>query len=582
MTLSLKKQIKIAITNNDIDKMYELKDICDRMHSTGEGYKNYIPGDLPTDTLYEELVRKIDSSAYDLRIVSQKGLETNASYVRKDGQGISTNEVKHRHEKYISDMWMGSITKETEIKEIKNAMLLPKYDGCSCGVRIKRNAAGKFELVEALTRGNDKGYSVKKSNITDKFAQISTTLLSSFSSNEFQFKNKRKLSEATCITLRGEIVLKRRDTTDSAPASFAAGKINGGFDVWEKAINLLEFIPYEIMRIYFSDDPYDIYVPTQSEVIELLGKFDLFDTDIIDYLDLSPNSLDYVIQHFHSLESIITEPIDGVVYCSQDWKYPLRKEETTPKSYGKYAWKPSSEATTILQNINYSLARDGKFTFILCYEPIKINGKTYKQAKTATSRLLNFKGIGIGSIITVKLAGDISPMIDDFINESDDIIPYEIPNKCPFCNKQTQLKNGKTPTLSCVNPSCPEVLKQKMKNFLSELGIKGIAEGKLNALESITLFQVDKTYLTGPRTSRTRTTNDNSLLNILKRTDTRTFLKALGLGGRTKIDKMIPAGMNPLNNVINNFNAISELLEPYYSTDPFIVDIMEYVDSLIN
>ena len=567
--MSLSDPIKTAIAKNDINNLYKLKDICDRIHSTGQNYNSYTPNDLPSDTLYEEMVRKINSTATELKIVTQRGLETNSAYIRKDGQGISNNDVKHRHEKFISDMWMGSITKLTDIKEMSDVILLPKFDGCSCGVRLKRLIDGTFEVSEALTRGMDQGFKTKKSDITDKFSQISNNLIHKLSSLNYEFMIGRNFSEVTSLTLRGEIVLKTKETTSSAPASFVAGKINGYMEVWEDSLEFMEFVPYEFMRLYFSDDKYDIYIPTQYEVIDLLEQSTLFNFPY-ELIDLKNSSLSLIEKYFEKLEREITEPIDGVVYCSQEWRYPLKNEETKPKAYGKYAWKPNSEVTSILRKIDYSLARDGKFTFILCYDPVKIKGKNYKQAKTVTSRMLMLEGMGIGSVITVKLAGDISPMIVDFV-EDPEITPYKLPTACPFCGKETKLKGGKTPTLSCINPNCREITKQKMINFLKLLGIKGIAEGKLNAIKDITFENVDKIYLR----------KNVSLSKFLESVDTRTFLIALGIGGKTKVNNLIPSNMNPLLSIADNFDDVINVIDSYYKKDPFIKDVVDYTSEIL-
>ena len=282
------------------------------------------------------------------------------------------------------------------------------------------------------------------------------------------------------------------------------------------------------------------------------------------------NSISLIEKYFNKLEHEITEPIDGVVYCSQEWKYPLKNEETKPKAYGKYAWKPNSEVTSILRGISYSLARDGKFTFILHYDPVKIKGKNYKQAKTVTSRMLMLEGMGIGSVVTVKLAGDISPMIVDFVSEPE-ITPYKLPTVCPFCGKETKLKGGKTPTLSCVNPNCREIMKQKMINFLKLLGIKGIAEGKLNMIKDITFENVNNMYLR----------KSIVLSNFLKSIDTRTFLIALGVGGKTKVSKLIPDNMNPLLPITDNFEDIINVIDSYYKKDPFIKEVVDYTSEIL-
>ena len=558
---TLIKQIKTAIAKHDIHALYNLKHICDMIHQTGESFDGYSRDDLPSDELYEEMVRAIEQSA------------TNVTEIVIADQ-TANPEVKHRHQKLISDMWMGSITKETEILEIPNALLLPKFDGCSCGVKIKRYVSnGKFELVEALTRGTDEGYSKNRSNITERFSMISKSLIDALSSPEASkvIFNGKLFGTVLQLTLRGEIVLKDKELTDSAPASVVAGKINGHMTVWTTALQDIEFIPYEIMRFnYDLTDYYNYYVPTQTETLDFFKNLSLIRFPYIT-ANLSSKSLSFVQSHFAALKETIPQPLDGVVYCSSNWKYPTYSEQTKPKQYGKYAWKPSSEATTTLKQISYSLARDGKFTLILTYEPVKINGKNYSNAKTATSRILSLQGIGIGSIITVKLAGDISPMIVDYINE-EDVESFELPSKCPFCSTPTKLKKGKTPTLICPNPVCPEVLKQKMINFLSTLSIKGVAAGKLAKLPSITLENVVNAYL-----------GKDFIKDKLYHTDTRTFIVALGVGGTQAVSKQIheKSSMNPLMPIKVNFDEICAFLTPNMETDPFIDTTLCYLGDIL-
>ena len=183
-----------------------MKDICDRIHQTGEGYKDYTPEDLPPDELYEEMCKTIREAS---SIVTE-GLDN----------AVTTSErQQHRLTHYIDELWMGSITKEDVIADIPSAIITPKFDGCSCGIKLTRpKPKTPFELSKAVTRGTDEAYTSKKSDITEKFETISETLLeliSSPESNEFQFESTppHTLSDAVAITLRGEIVLKDKTTT---------------------------------------------------------------------------------------------------------------------------------------------------------------------------------------------------------------------------------------------------------------------------------------------------------------------------------------------------------------------------------
>ena len=55
--MSLADSIKTGIAKKDIALLYKLKDICDRIHATGDVYNDYGPEDLPSDVLYEEMVK---------------------------------------------------------------------------------------------------------------------------------------------------------------------------------------------------------------------------------------------------------------------------------------------------------------------------------------------------------------------------------------------------------------------------------------------------------------------------------------------------------------------------------------------
>lgn len=557
---SLVNQIKTAIAARDVTKMYELKDICDHIHAHGESYKSYGIADLPKDELYEEMIRAIKS-------VSDILTEDTDNHV------IASERQQFRLVKFIPEMWMGSITKEPTISEIPDALILPKFDGCSCGVKLERMSTLEtpFQLVQAVTRGVSEAYNVKKTDITDKFRDISELLLDAFNGpdvEDFQFESQpsRTLKEAHAIIVRGEIVLDDKGVTDSAPASVVAGKINGGPEVWADYVENLCFIPYEIMRICWSaTDKHDIYVPTQIETVNFFTAIGLIDYPI-KRTPLGIDSLNSVKEYFEQLKTSITQPLDGVVYCPFNWRYPKTFEETKPKQYGKLAWKPSSESTSTLREITYTYNRDGKINFVLTFDPVNINGKNYKNAKTAVSKLIELNGIGVGSPVTIKLAGDISPTIASFV-PNPEIKPIKLPKKCPCCNTVLEIKKGKTPTLRCPNPLCREVLKQKMLNLISVLEIRGIAEGKLNRLPRVTLEAVDQAYLEG-----------HVLRGILRKTSTRTLLVGLGIGGPQKVEKLlISLKLNPLESIKVNYDHIVDAFDEYIQSDPFAEEALGYI-----
>lgn len=545
--MSLITLIKTAIVERNVEELYRLKNICDQIHSTGEEYDGYTIEDLPSDTLYEEMVSV-------LKLIAETLSDQLTKTKRPTSTSTSTN-----HEEWISEMWMGSVPKLAEIDPIETAIMIPKYDGCSAGIKLMRNV-DKFITTQAITRGTTVGANIRQTNIIEKIQTIDNTLTEGLSNLEYSFENGKEFADVHTISIRCEVIIKDKSICTTAPASVVAGKINGYMDVWNEFKDNLELIPFEIMRITFIDDTR--YIPTQIESIDIFRQMD-FDIPF-SLVNLTEDGQNTVKSCYEKLCTTIPHPIDGVIYCSMNWTYPHLEEQTKPKQYGKYAWKPNSEVTTVMRGVDYTIARDGKFTFIIRYDPVKIGGKNYKQAKTATSRMIKLKGIGIGSIITVKISNDIIPMVEDFI-ENESIEPFEFPDMCPFCNTPTTLlSTAKTATLKCHNAHCPGQLKQKMLNFLKTVGIKGIAEAGLNKLQAIQFVLLIEAF------------PNINIWPVMMSVDIQTFLIAIGVGAKLAVNKLLEKhNINPQYTAYDYIKEVYDMIAPII--DPFIDDAMMYM-----
>lgn len=587
----LSNAIKVAIANNNIQDMYKYKNICDFIHSSGTSYidmtdpnnvTRYTTRDLPTDTLYEEMVNKINSNAMitnrikvtgdTIQLTPQQQIarpntvqttsrRLNVTKLRKV-VGDELNEVSTTPNE-IPDMWMGSIPKLQTIKETPNALLLPKYDGCSCGVRLSK-INNMFVVNEALTRGADIGTTCQRSDITEKFKSISADILNLLNSSSFVFNSETPItmSDITELTIRGEIVVNNKQiTANTPPAAFIAGKVNGGMDVWNQNIRHITFKPFEVMRVYSTNGS---YVPTQLEVCKL---FNIITAD----MTLHEGDVEVVKNYFDKLNNSISEPIDGIVYCSMDWRYPLYAEQTKDKQYNKYAWKPSSEGNTVLRSVDYDISRDGKLTFNFGFDKITLNGRTCKQARVVPTRLLTIlSGIGLGSVITVKLGGDIMAVIDSFVPD-DSVQPYTIPTNCPFCGHKLETTTTKSQVVvKCINGRCSGIMMQKMLNFLTVVGVKGIKEGKINKLKEISLKCICEAYKV-------------PIIDILNNVSVSQFVLSLGVSTAKSVDKDISvSGINNLFTMDLAYNALDQSKgAPLYqflknNNDIFVKETLEY------
>lgn len=608
----LEHYIKIAIADCDVEAMYELKDICDKLFNGFEEYKGFRL--IPSDQLYEEMLASLRKYSNEL----DQAIKSNASSCKRVAvKGILNKKPTFKHEARLPDLWMGSIPKHQVIKSISDALIMPKFDGCSCGVKYTRNVEGRFEPTKATTRGTDTSHKKEATDILPKYLTICQDFTDALnrelvSTTPYKFSNGLLLANLKSISFRGEIVAKDKDELTTAAAPYVAGKINGGMEVWNKAVDTICFVPYEIMNVYLDDSTalrlgqhdeedtqlkpivkplsseipeymrvaneneidqtlihHTLYAPSQTETIDFLDHINQLSFETFNDVQLKSDdeSLTIIRDYFIHFQDTVKQPIDGVVYCSATWRYPQHKSETTDSAYTKYAWKPTSESTTRLKSIEYNIARDGKIGLITKFDPIKMNGKTFKQCKTAPTRINKLYGIGIGSVITIELCKDINPQIRSF-EEDDDIKPYTLPTKCPFCKGPVVRTDKKdTVTIKCTNLKCQEQLIQKYKYFMTHIGVKGIAEGKLRKLcPNLHFNNILLNYLQ----------NDiEAVINTLLQITLRSFLMGIGYGTASQIAKATP-GINDLALMVDEYDTLQELTNGTH--DPFVKDIIDYID----
>lgn len=619
----LKHHVKMAIANHDLRAMYALKDICDKLHAGVPEVDGFTV--LPDDQLYEEMDRCL-AEVHELSLeldAAIKADSSNCKIVTAKGLLNSQRPKCRVNEAKLSDLWMGSIPKLMDVKAIPNAIIMPKFDGCSCGVKYVRSNEGIFEPVKATTRGIDTSHKQQNTDILDKYVTVGTSLTAALndelkSDDPYTFSNGLTLANIYSLTIRGEIVALDKAQVTTAAAPYVAGKINGGMQVWKAALANICFIPYEIMRMQLDDPTYNRlklepddeetllrppmpmssdapayilraqsnkidptllvgidYTPSQTETIELLDRLGQITYDTFDSIDLKSDqaSLDLILEFFQHYQNELAQPVDGVVYCGSEWRYPQVKSESTTSSYTKYAWKPTSESTTKLTGVIYNISRDGKIGLETTYDPIRMNGKTFTRCKTAPTRMNKLAGIGIGSVITIELCKDINPQIKEF-EEDPNIEPYQFPTKCPFCNHAITRRDGKSKAeagkviLTCTNKGCLEQLIQKYKFFLGQLKIKGVAEGKLRKLgKKMNLRNIIHQHL-----SKT----PNAVYNALSTITIRSFLFGLGFGTSNQIEKATP-DINDFDLMVDHFD---ELIVPLIgkTDDPFVKDVLDYVD----
>lgn len=461
----LTEAIKLAISNKDVVEMKKLIDVCDSLHR-GIHVDEYEMNEIPDDCVYEELKHNYENLTEVGRIHQQLSSEI-----------VKSTYIKAKPKRQLSEF---NMMKDAIIKSnIVNAkmfgnrvIVMPKYDGVSCCIKFDYNESKKeFEVVKARTRGVDVGIENVNTDMTERIKQIlySTTCPWIKRLNNLAKKFKS-------ITIRGEVVLIRK--LETSPAQYVAGKINSKFERID-AENVIGFKMFEITRCYDKDNE---YILTQSKACEIFKKVD--SSLVYEYVDLTNNQEEndkLMLSIFDKWKETLSSPIDGIVYCKPDWKYPLYKEETGV-NYNKFALKPYETLTSKLTSVYYNISKDGKLIPMICFEPVNSNYRNYKQACSTIheiNEMITKKNLSVGSVLNITFPGSI-PHINDACLFNDTTQKISLPKKCPFCNSKIELsvKNDKN-VLICSNNNCHGIHTKLLLQLMKNIKAKGVGESKI-------------------------------------------------------------------------------------------------------
>lgn len=608
-------------TEKNIANVRTILHICDVLHKGGR-VKGYKSTDIPTDEKYEELKQSYESLTEPDSAVSQSVSSSNSSspnssspnsHKRATAFGrmneadkqlvVQMNidgKIAEQHQRYVSKiskrealpknyakldkpetqpiLIMDGIELPKKIPTINEpVILMPKFDGCTIAIAFNPST-----VLTAHTRGVDSTTGNKKINfVTDKmkhllnpekaFASLtrSATYLSCACKDMTKIGNNNKPTHVRIptkqiieIRIRAECVKCDKDTPDTA-TGFVAGGINGKLETFTSRLSNLCLRPFEVGLIKYHNMETDMItdiVPTQESALEILSKMNLlmFDPLYLDYLDDSFGFIDLL----DSLQEKHKEPLDGIVYCPASWTYPYVTDESSKRvNYSKYKYKRNNSAQTKLLGISYSIGTTGKYTPTLEYEAVFINDKRYKQAKMAVKRIQDFGRIYVGQPCDVELKADINPMVVTVYDPEQTKEEITLITKCIHCHKKLEYKTNKTGDviISCINPSCIGVLRQKIVKFLNAIKYKGISE---------------KTLINDNITDINEVTFKKPIKPCLSSVSVTDIYIGCGICTVSTAAKVIP----DRSLSIRHWNQIRDNLLHDYGNDPFVKQVVRFID----
>lgn len=424
------------ITDEQWDNMYfELQDL--------EQETGLILPTSPTQTIHYEVVNALSKSEHNHKMLSldkTKSLDEVASF--------------------LGD---------------KEYLAMLKMDGLTCSVTYRNG-----ELVSAETRGNG----LVGEDVLHNAMNISGI--------------PRKIPCLTELTIDGEIIctytnFEKFSGDYKNPRNFAAGSIRL-LDSKECASRGLKFIAWDVITSLYFNNGKEYSVSDKLNYILDFGFWSVpkvvapaqdADGNIVEIAD--------IVEHLTCQAKELGFPIDGIVFKFNNCAYGRSLGETTHHFKNALAYKFYDETyQTSLLDIEWTMGRTGVLTPVAVFEPIDVDGSTVERASLHNVSILNetLHGWGYkGQKVEVFKANMIIPQIAS-AEEPEDMPQYEYPwfkrpDCCPVCGGEVKYsKLNDSTNLTCVSPTCPGKLINRLDHFCGKKGLdmKGISKATLEKL----------------------------------------------------------------------------------------------------
>lgn len=163
--------------------------------------------------------------------------------------------------------------------------------------------------------------------------------------------------------------------------------------------------------------------------------------------------------------------IDGIVIKVDS--IPGRQElgETSKAPRWAMAWKfEAEEAITKLESVEHQVGRTGIVTPVANLEPVTIGGVVVRRATLHNYDEIKRLDVAPGDRVRVIRAGDVIPKIIEATERADRSKreSVEPPRDCPSCGSHLHREDV---YVRCLNASCPAVVFESLKFFVSKSGM---------------------------------------------------------------------------------------------------------------
>ena len=427
------------------DYKIRCKELVRRLNEASEAYYNggeEIMSNYEWDAMFDELL----------------SLEAETGYVLPDSPTQNTGYEENNGEREAHEFPALSLAKTKQVSELikwaeeRDVWISWKLDGLTL---VLTYDGGK--LTRILTRGNG----VTGTNIT--------YLKNSIKGFPLKIKYKGHL------VVRGEAVISYsdfaliNDTIEdddekyANPRNLASGtlSLDDAEKVKERRVHFHAFT-----LVYLEDN-----IVSWGERMDFLERegFTVVDREKTDAAGIA----DVVERWTKRVENGEMDlPVDGLVICYDDTDYAASGSVTghhAAKAGYAFKWQDVSALSKLLY-VEWSCAAS-TISPVAVFEPVQLEGTTVSRASLCNISEMERLGIGETCTLEVIKANKIIPKCIAVKEASG---AFTIPEKCPVCGAQTEIRTSpksKTRTLHCTNPDCSAKHVKKFTRFVSKTGM---------------------------------------------------------------------------------------------------------------
>ncbi len=332
----------------------------------------------------------------------------------------------------------------------------PKLDGASIEVVYRGG-----RLVQATTRGDGE----TGEDITENIRTIRSIPL--------------RIAHAETLTLRGEVVIYRRDlvTLNAEREAQGLDPFANPRNAAAGAIRMLD--PREVARrplraLFYQAVEGPRIAPTQHEVLVWLEEHEL--PTHRRHTVVSQDGVPEAIGAIDRARASYPFETDGAVLKVDAFRQEDMLGMTSKFPKWALAFKFQAErARTKLRAIGVQVGRTGALTPVADLDPVLLAGTTVSRASLHNADMIEALDVRIGDLVFIEKAGEVIPQVVgvDSAARTGEEKKFAMPAVCPSCGTAVarELRDPEKPELGygaatrCPNRLCPAQVKERIFYF---------------------------------------------------------------------------------------------------------------------